>query len=104
MPAVASPPPADDRPASLWQRSAAAIPTDSAVDRAEVVVVGAGLTGLATGLILARSGRRVVVLEARKVGAVTTGNTTGKLSLLQGSVVSGIRARARPPCARCGRG
>lgn len=51
----------------------------------EVVVVGAGLTGLATATLLARAGVSVAVLEARTVGAVTTGNTTAKVSLLQGT-------------------
>lgn len=51
----------------------------------EVVVVGAGLTGLATATLLARAGVSVAVLEARTVGAVATGNTTAKVSLLQGT-------------------
>src|SRR5215211_1749111 len=54
------------------------------------VVVGAGLTGLITAVLLAQAGRRVAVLEARQLGAVTTGNTTGKLSLLQGMQLSKI--------------
>src|ERR1700712_4134498 len=54
------------------------------------LVVGAGLTGLVTALLLARAGRRVAVVEARHVGAVTTGNTTAKLSLLQGTHLSRI--------------
>jgi glycine/D-amino acid oxidase-like deaminating enzyme len=60
-------------------------------DRADVVVVGAGITGLATGVHLAREGLRPLVLESRWVGAGATGHTTAKLSLLQGSVLSGIR-------------
>ena len=52
------------------------------------VVVGAGFTGLTTALLLARSGRRVVVLEARHVGAAASGRTTGKVSLLQGTKLS----------------
>ena len=77
---------------SLWLDSAPAIPADpfepgTAYD---TVVVGAGLTGLTTAALLARSGQKVVVLEARTAGAVTTGNTTAKLSLLQGTILSGI--------------
>jgi glycine/D-amino acid oxidase-like deaminating enzyme/nitrite reductase/ring-hydroxylating ferredoxin subunit len=59
--------------------------------RYDTVVVGAGLTGVTTALLLARSGQRVALIEARLPGAVTTGNTTGKLSLLQGVVMSRIR-------------
>lgn len=58
--------------------------------RFDTVIAGAGLTGLTTAVLLARAGQRVALLEARRVGAVTTGNTTGKLSLLQGTVLSGI--------------
>jgi glycine/D-amino acid oxidase-like deaminating enzyme/nitrite reductase/ring-hydroxylating ferredoxin subunit len=52
------------------------------------LVVGAGITGLVTALLLARAGRRVAVVEARTVGAVATGNTTAKISLLQGTKYS----------------
>ena len=44
--------------------------------RYDTVVAGAGLTGLVTALLLARSGQSVLVLEARHPGAVTTGNST----------------------------
>ena len=59
--------------------------------RLDTVVVGAGLTGVTTALLLARAGQRVALVEARLPGAVTTGNTTGKVSLLQGMAMSRIR-------------
>ncbi|PRI10021.1 FAD-dependent oxidoreductase [Leucobacter massiliensis] len=88
---------------SLWQLTAPPIPsdpfggpgTDAGSERpADAVVVGAGLTGLVTAVLLARAGQAVTVLEARSVGAVATGNTTAKLSLLQGTVMSDIRRLA----------
>jgi glycine/D-amino acid oxidase-like deaminating enzyme/nitrite reductase/ring-hydroxylating ferredoxin subunit len=52
------------------------------------IVVGAGITGLTTALLLARAGRRVAVLEAGVVGSLASGNTTAKVSLLQGTKYS----------------
>ena len=63
---------------------------DGVRDSSDVVVVGAGITGLTTAVLLARAGRRVSVVEAQYVGAGATGNTTGKVSLLQGTKLSRI--------------
>lgn len=76
---------------SLWLDDSHPVDDDPLPDGpVDVLVVGAGLTGLTTALLLARAGRRVAVVEARHVGAVTTGNTTAKLSLLQGTHLSGV--------------
>ncbi|HAS09025.1 MAG TPA: FAD-dependent oxidoreductase, partial [Acidimicrobiaceae bacterium] len=50
----------------------------------DVAVVGAGITGLTTALLLQRNGARVAVIEAGRVGAGTTGHTTGKVSSQHG--------------------
>jgi glycine/D-amino acid oxidase-like deaminating enzyme/nitrite reductase/ring-hydroxylating ferredoxin subunit len=80
---------------SLWlDRSPVSIPSDHQLEEQyDCVVVGAGLTGLVTALLLARAGRSVAVLEARTVGAAATGNTTGKVSLLQGTHLGAISAK-----------
>lgn len=76
---------------SLWLDGSPTQGSDDLHDlRSDDVVVGAGMTGLVTALLLARGGRRVVVLEARQVGAGATGNTTAKVSLLQGTKLSGM--------------
>jgi glycine/D-amino acid oxidase-like deaminating enzyme/Rieske Fe-S protein len=82
---------------SLWLDRGQSFSTDTfeAGSNYDTVVAGAGLTGLVTALLLARSGQRVLVLEARFPGAVTTGNTTAKVSLLQGTILSGL-ARQYP--------
>ena len=80
---------------SLWladKAEPAGTPRDNEIlrDTSDVVVVGAGITGLTTAVLLARAGKRVTVVEAQYVGAGATGNTTGKVSLLQGTKLSRI--------------
>jgi glycine/D-amino acid oxidase-like deaminating enzyme/nitrite reductase/ring-hydroxylating ferredoxin subunit len=59
----------------------------------DVVVVGAGITGLTTAALLSRAGKSVLVVEARRVGSGTTGGSTAKVSLLQGTHYSRISRR-----------
>ncbi len=74
---------------SLWLDATDPLPNDPLPEGPlDDIVVGAGITGLTTALLLARAGRRVAVVEARVVGAVATGNTTAKISLLQGTKYS----------------
>jgi glycine/D-amino acid oxidase-like deaminating enzyme/nitrite reductase/ring-hydroxylating ferredoxin subunit len=76
---------------SLWLDRPRGTYDESPPDEADDLVVGAGLTGLTTAMLLARAGRRVAVLEGRYVGAVTTGRTTAKVSVLQATKLSQVR-------------
>lgn len=80
---------------SLWQdRHPRTIVEQQPVQgHADVVVVGAGITGLTTALLLARAGKSVTVLEAEYVGHGTTGRSTAKVSLLQGTQLSQVAKR-----------
>jgi glycine/D-amino acid oxidase-like deaminating enzyme/nitrite reductase/ring-hydroxylating ferredoxin subunit len=59
------------------------MPRFGAIDRdleVDSVVVGAGITGLTAAYLLKRSGRRVAVLERRRVGGVDTMATTAHVT------------------------
>src|SRR4051812_33805008 len=45
----------------------------------DVLVVGGGITGVTLAWLLARDGRKVVLLEAGELGGGSTGNSTGNL-------------------------
>jgi glycine/D-amino acid oxidase-like deaminating enzyme/nitrite reductase/ring-hydroxylating ferredoxin subunit len=80
---------------SLWLNPAT--PTDYPALAGElevdVAVIGGGIAGLTTALMLCQDGARVAVLEAGRVGTGVTGCTTAKVSALQGTVYSTITRR-----------
>ena len=69
-------------PGSWYAASADLLPPFEALRgevSADVCIVGAGYTGLSAALELARAGRRVLVLEAQRVGFGASGRNGGQL-------------------------
>ena len=64
---------------------------------ADVVVVGAGITGLVTAVLLAAAGRDVLVPDAHTAGADANVNNSSKTQPLLGRKLSRIVAKARMP-------
>ncbi|MGH3785896.1 MAG: FAD-dependent oxidoreductase [Pseudonocardiaceae bacterium] len=65
----------------------------------DVAVLGGGITGLTTALLLAQRGARVAVVEANRVGGGVTGNNTAKVTALQSTMYSSIRRAHGGPAA-----
>ena len=67
---------------SLWSETAPtprypALAGDVTYD---VVVIGGGITGISAACLLQQEGRRVAVIEARRIGKGETGKTTAHLT------------------------
>jgi glycine/D-amino acid oxidase-like deaminating enzyme/nitrite reductase/ring-hydroxylating ferredoxin subunit len=81
---------------SLWVATTRGGDTSPGVlpsDAFDVVVIGAGITGLTTARLLAAEGSSVAVLEAGDVCSGVTAYTTAKVTALQRTTVSEITER-----------
>jgi len=68
---------------SLWQDGVGEYetrPTTSLNKIFDVLIVGGGITGITTGLLLQRAGKSVIIAEAHNIGFGTTGGTTAHLN------------------------
>lgn len=67
---------------SLWEDTSGETPVFPVFEgeqEIDIAIVGGGITGLTAALLLGQAGKKVILLEARKIGLGTTGNSTGNL-------------------------
>lgn len=78
----------------LWLAGAPSPPRHAALDgdiTVDVAVIGGGIAGVTTALLLQRDGARVVVIERDRLAGGATGYTTAKVSALQQTKYSDIQ-------------
>lgn len=88
---------------SLWQDTAGPDPRPDVArpsGRWDVLIVGAGITGLTTAMRLVKAGRRCLVAEARNIGFGTTGGTTAHLNTVLDTPYTRIRRSFGEEAAR----
>jgi glycine/D-amino acid oxidase-like deaminating enzyme/nitrite reductase/ring-hydroxylating ferredoxin subunit len=90
---------------SLWlEHAETRYPSLTSALEVDVAVIGAGITGVTTALLLKQAGRTVALLEANRVAAGATGYTTAKLtvghSLIYRDLIESFGAEAARRYAR----
>jgi glycine/D-amino acid oxidase-like deaminating enzyme/nitrite reductase/ring-hydroxylating ferredoxin subunit len=88
---------------SVWVDTAPDPPLHPQLDgdvHADVAVVGGGIVGITTALLLAEAGASVVLLEAGRLAGGTSGFTTAKVSSQHGLIYDTLRSKHGAEAAR----
>lgn len=80
---------------SIWEGTAPEVRFASLAGGIEtdVAIVGGGITGITAAQLLSEAGKRVVVLEAHRIGQGTTGHSTGNLHVAVDEELHTIRTK-----------
>ena len=88
---------------SVWIETGPEQPRFGELDsdvRADVAVVGGGIAGITTALLLSEAGAEVALVEADRLAHGVTGHTTAKVSSQHGLIYDRLRSRFGADAAR----
>ena len=94
---------ADALGGSVWLQTGPAQPAFAPLDgdvEADVAVIGGGIVGITTALLLREAGARVALLDAGRLAHGVTGHTTAKVSSQHGMIYAQLRGRFGADAAR----
>jgi glycine/D-amino acid oxidase-like deaminating enzyme/nitrite reductase/ring-hydroxylating ferredoxin subunit len=89
--------------ASLWLDTGPAQPEHPALDgdiRTDVAVIGGGIVGITTALLLAEAGADVVLIESNRLASGVSGHTTAKVSSQHGLIYDRLTSNFGAVAAR----
>lgn len=81
---------------SIWEgttKKETSYPSLQGEKNADVVIIGGGITGLTAAMLLIDAGKKVILLEALKIGLGTTGNSTGNLYVTVDQHLSSLKKK-----------
>ncbi|MGM9478105.1 FAD-dependent oxidoreductase [Pedobacter sp. GSP4] len=88
---------------SIWEAAAQrlTVPADAKNNQVyDALIVGAGITGLTTGLLLAQQGKACLIVEAHSLGFGTSGGTTAHLNTFLDATYPEIDSDFSPEASR----
>jgi glycine/D-amino acid oxidase-like deaminating enzyme len=91
------------RSGSVWIETGPAQPAFAQLDgdvETDVAVIGGGIVGITTALLLREAGARVALLDAGRLAHGVTGHTTAKVSSQHGMIYAQLRGRFGADAAR----
>lgn len=79
---------------SLWRAERLPTMSDRPLpNEMDVVVIGAGITGLTTAYLLKRAGKRVAVLDRERIGSGESGNTSAHVTCVTDERITALAKR-----------
>lgn len=81
---------------SIWEATSpddVSFPSLEGELEADVAIIGGGITGITTAMLLASAGPKTVLIEAKRIGLGTTGNSTGNLYSMVDEHLSSIKKK-----------
>lgn len=70
----------DGQNKSLWQNVEMPLSKENSGNKIDVIIAGAGITGLTAAYLLQKAGKNCLIIEAENIGFGTTGGTTAHIN------------------------